>query len=392
MLSRDWSEFLPEGQRFQARLDQIKRRRSPADYGWYPHQTLTVLPVLADLIKDDFSELAELLSSGPIADVGCGDGELALLFASLGVPADAIDHAETNFNQLRGANILARELNLADPRIFRVCDVDLDAQFHLPREQYSVVLFLGTLYHLKNPFYVLEAIAQRAAYCVLSTRVAQMTRKNGVLIQHEPVAYLLGAREASNDPTNFWIFSEAGLMRLLERTGWIVRATRIAGCVTGSNPVDPDADQRILLLLRSRHRYPELHVRPLDGWHAIEQDAWRWTAKRSSLEVILPVSARSREFALKFIVPEAVAAMSQPLKLTCSSAGEYAGSITCESAGTVEFRGLFPEAALAKPAITLDFEVVHSLAQTDDPRDLGVLVPLLDPLHESTQRLPFRIS
>ena len=114
--------------------------------------------------------------------------------------------------------LLARELSSPAG----VHDLNLDGQFTLPHPDYGLALFLGILYHLKNPFYVLETLAAYADWCILSTRIAQVTPSKRTRIEEEPVAYLLAPRESNNDPTNYWIFSFAGLLTLLERTGWIV--------------------------------------------------------------------------------------------------------------------------------------------------------------------------
>jgi tRNA (mo5U34)-methyltransferase len=379
---------LEQGKLFQTQLEELKRASTVADYGWYPHAPLSALRFVSDLLAGDFEEVAALVATEPVADIGCADGDFALFFAHLGADADAIDHAESNFNQMRGIDVLKRQLGLG----LRVYDVDLDGRFELPRDRYGLVLFLGALYHLKNPFYVLETLAGKAAYCMFSTRIAQVTFKTGVNIESEPVAYLLDPREANNDPTNFWIYSEAGLMRLLARTGWMVRARIKAGCLTQSNPVEPLADQRIFLLLKSRTRYPDLQVRAVAGWHEVEQDAWRWTMKRFSLEVVLPKDQPAREFALKFTVPEVVISSSPTVRVKCSIGGDSAGAITCDSPGTIEFRGVFPESALRKPEIALDFAVESSFTSPGDEREVGILVPLLDRSHVSTNRLPFRIS
>jgi tRNA (mo5U34)-methyltransferase len=385
---RSRTELLDQGKLFQKRLEELKYTSTVADYGWYPHAPLSALPVVSDLLADDFEDVAALVAEEPVGDLGCADGDFALFFAELGAEVDAIDHAESNFNQMRGIDVLKRKLGLR----LKVYDVDLDGRFELPRDRYGLVLFLGTLYHLRNPFYVLETLAGKAAYCIFSTRIAQVTFNTGINIESEPLAYLLDPRETNNDPTNFWIFSEAGLMRLLARTGWMVRARITAGCLTESNPVEPLADQRIFLLLKSRARYPDLQVRPVSGWHEVEQDAWRWTRKRFSLELVLPKDEPVREFALKFTVPEVVISGSPSVRVTCDIGGEKAGSITCDSPGTIEFRGVFPESALARPAIALDFEVESSFTSPGDERELGILVPLLDRLHASTARLPFRVS
>ncbi len=157
---------------FSAGLASAKSRLEVPDYGWYPYPTMTALPAIAALIEPVYSELRHALAMHPVADIGCGDGDLGLFFASLGAAVDAIDHAETNFNQLRGVEILRRAFS-AD---LSVHDLDLDRPFALPRRDYSFALFLGTLYHLKNPLYVLETIAAHADWCVLSTRIAQVTR------------------------------------------------------------------------------------------------------------------------------------------------------------------------------------------------------------------------
>jgi hypothetical protein len=47
-------------------------------------------------------------------------------------------------------------------------DVNLDSQFLLPEKSYSLVIFLGILYHLKNPYYALETLAKSANYCLIS--------------------------------------------------------------------------------------------------------------------------------------------------------------------------------------------------------------------------------
>jgi tRNA (mo5U34)-methyltransferase len=61
--------------------------------------------------------------------------------------------------------------------------VDLDSQFELPEQQYGLVFFLGLLYHLKNPFYVLESLSKAARYCLLSTRVMRVLPPAGVSVQ-----------------------------------------------------------------------------------------------------------------------------------------------------------------------------------------------------------------
>jgi hypothetical protein len=164
----------------------------------------------------------------------------------MGLIVDLIDNEPTNFNQLEGARLLREALH--SNVIIR--KVDLDSQFTLSAEKYDAVFLLGVLYHLKNPFFVLEKLAGVARYCFLSTRIARQT-DDGQQISQGPIAYLLGPNECNNDSTNFWIFSEEGLKRLINRTGWSLLSLLRIGVTANSTPADPERDERAFCLLRS---------------------------------------------------------------------------------------------------------------------------------------------
>ena len=83
----------------------------------------------------------------------------------------------------------------------------------------------------------------------------------------------------------------------------------------------------------------------LTGWHAPESDAYRWTARSFGLEVTLAEPAR--EFALRFFVPDAVIDAGA-VRVACHIDGVAAGAITCDRAGTMEFRGRFPDRELTQ--------------------------------------------
>jgi tRNA (mo5U34)-methyltransferase len=381
------NELLKEGERFRVALRDLKQRLAVADYGWYPYESLSALEILIRLLEPVFMEVAEGLASGPVADIGCGDGDLGLFWAHLGAQVDTLDHLESNFNQMRGIAVLQEGLDLS----LSVHDIDLDGGFRLPRSDYRFVFFLGTLYHLKNPYYVLENLASRADWCILSTRVARVTPRQ-TRIEEEPVAYLLGPREANNDPTNYWIFSAAGLLRLLDRTGWTVLGCERIGQALNSDPVRAEADERMFALLRSRPRHRDLFVRPAYGWFEPESHAWRWTAKRFGLEVVPPADRTLSEFALRIEVPAPVLELSKQVRVTCIIDGDLAGAITCTRAETLEFRGRFPDSS-ARGTFHLDFEVESTyLPSGGDVRDLGVIVPLVDESQGNKYRIPFRVS
>lgn len=230
------------------RADLLARKAAIApDFPWYPYDTMANIFHLDALLSGPNREVLGSLAGSRIADVGAADGDFAFFLArELGCRVDVVDNAPTNINGLRGARALAAELGAA----VQVHEVDLDAQFDLPAEHYGAVFLLGLLYHLKNPLFVLEALARRADLCFLSTRVARQA-PDGTPLAGLPVAYLLDADEANGDATNFWIFSETGLWRLFRRSGWEVVEFTTVGCADGSEPARADRDERAFALLRS---------------------------------------------------------------------------------------------------------------------------------------------
>jgi 2-polyprenyl-3-methyl-5-hydroxy-6-metoxy-1,4-benzoquinol methylase len=229
-------------------LWEIKLAHRPKSF-WYPYHTLGNVGVLERLLASAGLDLMQLCRGphGKIADIGAADGDLAFLLEKMGLAADLIDNEPTNFNHLEGARILKEALGSN----VGIRTVDLDSQFTLSGENYDAIFLLGVLYHLKNPFFVLEKLAAMARYCFLSTRIARQTH-NGQPISPGPIAYLLGPQECNNDSTNFWIFSGEGLKRLIDRTGWDLVSSLSVGATGNSTPADPERDERAFCLLRSK--------------------------------------------------------------------------------------------------------------------------------------------
>jgi tRNA (mo5U34)-methyltransferase len=215
---------------------------------WYPYATLRNLPVLERLVAGIGFDLLELCRGkyGSIADIGAADGDLAFFLEALGFSVDVVDNESTNFNRLQGARILKEALNSS----LTIRSIDLDSRSQLFTQRYDAVFFLGVLYHLKNPFSILERLAHVTRYCFLSTRIARRTA-DGLPLSTYPLAYLLGPEECNNDSTNFWIFSDTGLKRLIHRTGWSILAYTRIGDKTNSTPADPNHDERVFCVLKS---------------------------------------------------------------------------------------------------------------------------------------------
>lgn len=245
---------------YRGELQAAKTRIAPSAFGWYPYGTLDNFHILTLLLKDERRDLLALVGDAPIVDIGAADGDTAFFMESLGCRADVVDYAPTNFNGCRGVRALKAELG---SRV-NIHDVDLDARFDLPGERYGLAFFLGILYHLKNPFGALDSLARGARHALVSTRIArynlapdaptgERVNRTRVDLASVPVAYLVDTHETNNDPTNYWMFSDAGLRRALDRAGWDVLDYITLGNTEASDPASDAGDERAFCLVRSRH-------------------------------------------------------------------------------------------------------------------------------------------
>ncbi|MEW6744399.1 MAG: methyltransferase domain-containing protein [Planctomycetota bacterium] len=320
-------EFTRAAHDFEIRLRKIKD--SAPHVNWYPYATMANIGHIDRLLEGDYRFLPNFIHGMTALDIGGADGDLACFLDSLGMEVDFVDNRVTNFNKLRGAQQLRKELAAK----VRIHDLDLDSQFSLPRNYYDIAFFLGTLYHLKNPFYALERISVHAKYCFLSTRIARYTVGRR-LMRDQPLAYLVGRRELNNDPTNFWIFSERGLKRLLHRAGWIVCLFTTFGDTVKSNPVAAEHDERAFCLVKSARIGSAKY---LAGWHAPHVRAIRWTEQTADA---LLLSGRRGQVLFSGYVPERVysAIYGRSLTVSVFVDGELAERVPLSPSGRFRIR------------------------------------------------------
>jgi hypothetical protein len=204
------------------------------------------------------------------------------------------------------------EMAKAAARFRKRLERDLDTGLGLSGRTFGLALCLGVLYHLKNPFGFLEELARRARYCLLSTRIAQVT-PGGTAMAGEPLAYLPAPFETNHDASNYWIFSEAGLQRLFDRTAWDLCDYTTTGAQTASDPRAGDRDQRAFALLRSKLPDPWAGIDLDGGWHEMEEGSWRWTERAFSVR-----SKPGGALRLRFRLPEMIFDAIGPVKLRAS--------------------------------------------------------------------------
>jgi hypothetical protein len=279
---------------FEARIAEIKRRIRPEPFDWYPWDSFATLTHLNAFLPGGIRRAVELAGDEPVADIGTGDGDIAFLLESLGGQVTAMDWPGVNANRMLGVELMKRELGSS----VEIREVDLDDRFRLDGERFGLVCAFGLLYHLKNPYWFLERLGMHARSMLMSTAILPRSFLSGGKMR-ETVAYLSGHREFHDDPTNYWFFSEAGLLRLFDRAGWDV----VTHHVTGTRK-----DQRAFCLAESRTAKTAQTIRLLDGWHAIENDAWRWTKREFEAVIDNAEGATRLELRFRSVRPQTLRA------------------------------------------------------------------------------------
>jgi tRNA (mo5U34)-methyltransferase len=271
-------ELIGRALAFQDTLNKTKTAIAPKEFGWYPWDSFGTLVLLDKLLTGRNRFLRPLIGADPVLDLGCGDGDLAFLFESIGCRVCAVDHPEANYNRMQGVAAIKTALDSS----VRIAALDLDRESRLPIRRSGLALCLGLLYHLKNPYGVLEMLAGSARYCLLSTAITRFAPDQQTDVNPLPAAFLAGRDGLRGDDTNYWIFTEGGLRTLLDRTEWEVcdwLLVRADDSVLWST----QRDERVLCLLRSRRFPPVARTQLASGWHVLEADAWRWTERRFSI-------------------------------------------------------------------------------------------------------------
>lgn len=376
--AKESRNLVAEAHQFRAVLEAARQKVEPHDWSWYAYDTLGVCSHLEEMLAPSRRDLLDLIAGRPVLDIGCGDGELSFLFESLGSRVTAVDNSATGANKMRGVRALREALGSK----IEILDIDIDnSSLPPPAEPYGVALALGILYHLRNPFHLLDEIAKYARYCLLSTRVARLTPDRSVNLDRLPVAYLVDSTELNADHTNYWIFSPAGLNRLIHRAGWQVVESTTVGAREASDPVRPEADERYFCLLKRRDIDDEEEsagaiVRLTHGWHlrGPAEERWRWTRRSFGLTLDPSRGAQPAVLELSLYIHPLLIERFGTMTLTACSGDAALASQRYSQSGVQSF-----EVPLGPGVGRIDFTLDHSLAPSDmDGRELGVVVSEID--------------
>lgn len=362
-------------QQFHERLQAIKRSTPlPKGIEWYPWPSLGQFDILDEFLHGETAALLDLIGRQTVLDIGCGDGDVAYFLEHLGCRVNVVDYAHTNYNALLGVRALKEKLGSS----IGIHAVDLDRRPHLPVEHCGLTIMLGVLYHLKNPFLVLETIAQHSRYLFMSTRVAAFGPDHKHRISELPVAYLVEADELNHDYTNYWIFSEEGLKRIMHRAGWDLLHYTTRGPIDTADPVSPKHDARAYLLAKSRIAAAPSVFKAMAGWHEVEQGSWRWTERKFSLELDVQESRSPATLRFLFQLPEALFKDAASVTLSARVNGEQLAPAAYTHFSEQEYQARVDHVS-AGP-VYIEFELDRAIAPSlNDQRELGVLVDLTGP-------------
>jgi tRNA (mo5U34)-methyltransferase len=361
-------DLLQPAAAFAKSITSAKRALTP-DFDWYPHDTLSAIWHLDKLLTPPHRDL--LAGRLRILDLGSQDGELAFFLESLGHEVIAADHPAYNHNGMRGIRALKQALRSS----VEIHEIDLDRPFTLPHDSYDIVFLFGVLYHLRNPFYVLEELARRTSHLLLSTRIARFYPGGAAMPPALAIAYLLRENELNQDDSNYFIFSEPALRVLLERSHWEVRDFMTLGANTASDPIRLDRDERAFCYARSRHnRLANLVL--LTGWHDSEETGWRWTERTFAARVTAPASPRPVLTMRLYVAEESIRRLGS-LVLAASVNGRDLEPAVYEVPGMTTFVRILDGAG--GPELDLRFSLDRALpSEESDSRERGIIVASID--------------
>lgn len=349
---------------FQSHIRSIKTSLD-VSFEWYPYETLSNLPHISALLRNIDGDLVDYLPNRLLMDIGCGDGEIALFFESLGFNVEAIDFARSNHNGLCGVRALIGALGSK----VRLHDLDLDSLGELPVRDAGLAVCLGLLYHLKNPFAFMERLAHSCHYCILSTRLLSSLPTAPGRLDSLPIGYLVDTFELNGDDSNYWLFSESGLMRLINRSGWVVLASSTLESERNELVKSPCiTDKRIFLLLASK---VDLRgFRMLKGWYGEDSAGWRWTAPAFSFIIPAPMKT-PREVCLDVYLPPEI---YHSVRFVTEIEGVPAYDQALDFLEFTTLRIAVPASLDGRASLTVECSLSRPVRVAPDKRDLGLLV------------------
>jgi hypothetical protein len=157
----------------------------------------------------------------------------------------------------------------------------------------------------------------------------------------------------------------------------LLLALTIAACtgkhsrVTVQNE-EPDTGPRMASTVQMND--PHAAAQLLSGFYAVENNMWRWTAGKFSVQLRTPLAAQNgATLTLSFTIPDVIVQKLKNIRVTASINGMELKSQQYDTAGPYTLSADVPAALLTGESVKADFTVDKTMRPDGDARDLGLI-------------------
>jgi len=135
---------------------------------------------------------------------------------------------------------------------------------------------------------------------------------------------------------------------------------------------EPDTGPRLASIVPMNE--PHAAAQLLSGFYAVENNAWRWTAGKFSVQLRTPPAASNgATVSLSFTLPDVIVQKLKKIKITASIGGMELKSQEFDTPGPYVFSADVPASLLTGPSVNVDFAVDKTMRPDGDRRDLAII-------------------
>lgn len=160
-------------------------------------------------------------------------------------------------------------------------------------------------------------------------------------------------------------------------TGTVLLLAAVAACHREKIHPLPTDEDAFTLTSSVNMANPRSAVQLVSGFHATEQNAWRWTTGHFAVTLKPPDGSAEHgaKLSVRMAAPEPLIQRLGSVTLTATAQRRALGSLICEKTGEYTFEADVPAELLRTDAVLFDFTLDRFLPSgTLDSRELGVIV------------------
>ena len=163
--------------------------------------------------------------------------------------------------------------------------------------------------------------------------------------------------------------------------GFLLALCLLSGCRRGLPDLSSLTEEEATPPLAAEIRVADARASSqlISGWHAVEHNAWRWTARKFSVVLRPPIGAvkGGAVLTLKFTLPEPVVARLKTITLAASIGDTQLKPQTYSRPGEFAYARDVPARLLSGHSVRIDFTLDKALPPGRDLRELGVIADRL---------------